>query len=71
MLVLAGSAYDDVSLRDVLLTSSSVPWNETYTAPGVEIGVSGLSDTLRDADHAFAAEGIHGQFMYINPAEGR
>ena len=31
--VLAGSAYDGVSIRDVLLMSSGVRWNETYTDP--------------------------------------
>jgi CubicO group peptidase (beta-lactamase class C family) len=28
---LAGSAYDDVSVRDILMMSSGVRWNETYT----------------------------------------
>ena len=30
---LAGSAYDGVSVRDVLMMSSGVRWNETYTDP--------------------------------------
>ena len=30
---LAGSAYDGVTIRDVLLMSSGVRWNETYTDP--------------------------------------
>jgi len=30
---LAGSAYDGVSIRDVLMMSSGVKWNETYTDP--------------------------------------
>ena len=30
---LAGSAYDGVSIRDILLMSSGVRWNETYTDP--------------------------------------
>ncbi len=30
---LAGSAYDGVSVRDVLMMSSGVKWNETYTDP--------------------------------------
>ena len=30
---LAGSAYDGVSVRDVLMMSSGVGWNETYTDP--------------------------------------
>ncbi len=30
---LAGSAYDGVSVRDVLMMSSGVHWNETYTDP--------------------------------------
>lgn len=30
---LAGSAYDGVSIRDVLMMSSGVRWNETYTNP--------------------------------------
>jgi CubicO group peptidase (beta-lactamase class C family) len=30
---LAGSAYDDVSIRDVLMMSSGVRWTETYTDP--------------------------------------
>jgi CubicO group peptidase (beta-lactamase class C family) len=31
--VLAGSAYDGVSVRDVLMMSSGARWNETYTDP--------------------------------------
>jgi hypothetical protein len=31
---LAGSAYEGVSVRDVLMMSSGVRWNETYTDPG-------------------------------------
>ena len=31
---LAGSAYDGVSVREVLTMSSGVRWNETYTDPG-------------------------------------
>lgn len=30
---LAGSAYDGVSIRDILLMASGVDWNETYTDP--------------------------------------
>jgi CubicO group peptidase (beta-lactamase class C family) len=30
---LAGSAYDGVSVRDVLMMASGVQWNETYTDP--------------------------------------
>ncbi|MFN3312317.1 MAG: serine hydrolase domain-containing protein [Hyphomonas sp.] len=30
---LAGSAYDGVSIRDILLMASGVEWNETYTDP--------------------------------------
>ncbi|CAM3276576.1 serine hydrolase [Paracoccus nototheniae] len=30
---LAGSAYDGVSVRDILLMASGVEWNETYTDP--------------------------------------
>jgi CubicO group peptidase (beta-lactamase class C family) len=30
---LAGSAYDGVSIRDVLMMASGVKWNETYTDP--------------------------------------
>jgi CubicO group peptidase (beta-lactamase class C family) len=30
---LAGSAYDGVSIRDILMMSSGVRWNETYTDP--------------------------------------
>ncbi len=30
---LAGSAYDGVSIRDILMMSSGVKWNETYTDP--------------------------------------
>jgi CubicO group peptidase (beta-lactamase class C family) len=30
---LAGSAYDDVSIRDVLMMASGVRWTETYTDP--------------------------------------
>ncbi|MCB2053209.1 MAG: serine hydrolase [Geminicoccaceae bacterium] len=31
---LEGSAYDGVSVRDVLMMASGVQWNETYTDPG-------------------------------------
>ncbi|GHC61137.1 serine hydrolase domain-containing protein [Limoniibacter endophyticus] len=31
---LEGSAYDGVTVRDVLMMSSGVKWNETYTDPG-------------------------------------
>jgi CubicO group peptidase (beta-lactamase class C family) len=31
---LKGSAYDGVSIRDVLMMASGVEWNETYTDPG-------------------------------------
>ncbi len=31
---LRGTAYDGVSIRDVLMMSSGVAWNETYTDPG-------------------------------------
>ena len=30
---MAGSAYDGVSIRDILLMASGVEWNETYTDP--------------------------------------
>jgi CubicO group peptidase (beta-lactamase class C family) len=30
---LVGSAYEDVSIRDILMMSSGVKWNETYTDP--------------------------------------
>ena len=44
--VLAGSAYDDVRIRDVLRMASGVDWNEDYTDPDAdvsrEIGLTNL-----------------------------
>ena len=36
---LAGSAYEGVSVRDVLMMSSGVKWNETYTDPNPTGGI--------------------------------
>jgi len=47
--VLAGSAYEDVSIRDAMQMASGVAWNENYTDPQSDIASTGGSvlDRLR------------------------
>eukprot|EP00439_Symbiodinium_sp_Y106_P088809 s1_g1345.t1 len=52
---LAGSAYDDVRIKDILQMSSGAAWNEDYSDPESDINRFGRIMTLGGSFNAFAA----------------
>ncbi len=67
---LAGTAYDDVSIADLLQMSSGVAWNEDYADPTSD--VNNMPPNLVDLYRALAAKervGVTGEVFNYNTAE--